>query len=949
MAENTTTSGTRRPRTPGGKTAAGAGGKRVTKQTASEKVTKQTTSEKVTKKAAPNTEKAEPAPPLSPAVEPPEITADMALVADTRDSDFLDQANAKHNAEAPETQESRLADKEYLARELSRRELARRSYRRYLYYAHNPTWKRTHMSDFLADEVQRFVEEDTGNAYDILIIETPPQHGKLCADSTPVPTTAGWKRHGDLKPGDYVFSPTGKPIRVLAEIPQTQPADYRVTFVDGAQIKVHGAHEWVVQDRAPVSRRGRDITLETRQMAATRLYTGTPGRRGVKYRYSVAANACVEYPEAEQPLHPYFLGLWLGDGSTTKPCITHSSKDTEAIQHLVRLGYPVSTVCTHHETGVLSTYFSGRGSAELRELDFGHKAGQEKHIPIRYKIASIRQRLELLAGMIDSDGYVYHKNGRVTISNINKRLIDDFAEVVRSLGWRATVSAAAPVRSTGGVEGKHVCYQLTFNPDRDIPVQLPRKKLQKLNPASRRRAIISIEKCEPEPGKCITVEGGVYLVGSYFTPTHNSLTITESLPSWYLGRYPKNRIIEASYNDDTAKRFGRKNLEKVEQFGGSLFGLKQGSIWTKTEFELANGWGRMISRGIMSGITGNPANLLIIDDPIKNREEADSSVYREKLWGEWQNTLKSRLAAGAKVILIMTPWHEDDLAARILQREEHVRLIRLPVEAEEQDLLGRKPGDALAPELGKDNEWLRQFKQGYLNDPKQGGLRAWQALFQCSPRVEGGNLIRREWWRYYDPEEIKTFGTTVISVDAAFKDGDSNDFVAIQVWGKRGIDYYLRYSVNKHLDFPGTVEAIRTIRRLFPDTTYILIEDKANGSAIIQTLRKEFIGVIGLTPKGGKVARVNAVAPAIESGHVYLPKDSLWTEEFVDQFTAFPAAAHDDMVDACSQCIGFLLFSGGSGYLPEAKEEREERELEEASTELLTEGGYDVYGQDAGY
>ena len=594
MAKESTISGTQEPMNKRGKTAAVSGGKTVTKQASPD-------AEKVTEQAV-----AESVPPFYPAVEPPEITADMALVTDVRDSDFLDQVNGQHNSAPPETQEGRLADKEYLTRELSRRELARRSYRRYLYYVHNPTWKRTRMSDFLADEIQRFVETDTGNSYDILIIETPPQSGK-------------------------------------------------------------------------------------------------------------------------------------------------------------------------------------------------------------------------------------------------------------------------------------------------------------------------------------------------------SITITESFPSWYLGRYPKNRIIEASYNDDTAKRFGRKNLEKVEQFGGSLFGLKPGSIWTKTEFELANGWGRMISRGIMSGITGNPANLLIIDDPIKNREEADSSVYREKLWGEWQNTLKTRLAAGAKIILIMTPWHEDDLAARILQRENNVRLIRLPVEAEEHDLLGRKVGDSLVPEIGKDNEWLRQFKQGYLNDPKQGGLRAWQALFQCSPRVEGGNLVRREWWRYYDPEEVKTFGTTVISVDAAFKAGENNDFVAIQVWGKRGIDYYLRYSVNKHLDFPGTVEAIRTIRRLFPDTTYILIEDKANGSAIIQTLRKEFIGVIGLTPKGGKVSRVNAVTPAIESGHVYLPKDCLWTEEFVDQFTAFPAGAHDDMVDACSQCIGFLLFSGGSGYLPESKADREERELEEAATELLADGGYDVYGQDAGY
>lgn len=293
-------------------------------------------------------------------------------------------------------------------------------------------------------------------------------------------------------------------------------------------------------------------------------------------------------------------------------------------------------------------------------------------------------------------------------------------------------------------------------------------------------------------------------------PQHGkSLTITESFPSWYLGRYPKNRVIEASYNDDTAKRFGRKNLEKVETYGEKLFGVKKGSIWTTTEFEFENGWGRMISRGIMSGITGNPANLMIIDDPIKNREEADSATYRAKLWGEWQNTLKSRLAAGAKVIVIMTPWHEDDLAANLLKKEPNTRLVRLPVEAEEGDLLGRKPGDALAPELGKDRVWLEQFKQGYINDPKNGGLRAWQALFQCSPRVEGGNLIRREWWKYYDPKEITSFATTVISVDATFKGNETNDFVAIQVWGKRGIDYYLRYSLNGTEQRPGLLNDVR--------------------------------------------------------------------------------------------------------------------------------------------
>lgn len=429
-------------------------------------------------------------------------------------------------------------------------------------------------------------------------------------------------------------------------------------------------------------------------------------------------------------------------------------------------------------------------------------------------------------------------------------------------------------------------------------------------------------------------------------PQHGkSITITESFPSWYLGRYPKHRIIEASYNDDTAKRFGRKNLEKVEQFGGSIFGVGKGSIWTTTEFELDNGWGRMISRGIMSGITGNPANLLIIDDPIKNREEADSPAYREKLWGEWQNTLKSRFAAGAKVIVIATPWHEDDLMARIKTYEPNVTVLRLPIEAEEDDPLGRKPGDALAPELGKDNRWLAQFKAGYLRDPKQGGLRAWQALFQCSPRVEGGNLVRREWWRYYDRNEVRAFGTTVISVDATFKDAEDNDFVAIEVWGKLGNNYYLRYCVNQHLNFPGTVQMIRLVKRLYPESQYILVEDKANGSAIIQTLRSEFVGVISVTPKGGKVSRVNAISPAIESGNVYVPRGELWAEELVDQFTAFPAGKHDDMVDSASQALSFMIFSNGLVSAPLTLEQRRLAEAQaREQRSFLSPEIYDVYG-----
>lgn len=422
-------------------------------------------------------------------------------------------------------------------------------------------------------------------------------------------------------------------------------------------------------------------------------------------------------------------------------------------------------------------------------------------------------------------------------------------------------------------------------------------------------------------------------------PQHGkSLTVTESFPSWYLGRYPKNRVIEASYNEDTARRFGRKNMDKVERFGGIVFGLAKGTVWTSTEFELDNGWGRMISRGIMSGITGNPANLMLIDDPIKNREEADSETYREKLWGEWQNTLKSRLAAGAKVILIATPWHEDDLMARILNREPNVTLLRLPIEAEEKDPLGRKPGEPLAPELGKDKTWLEQFKAGYTNDPRQGGMRAWQALYQCAPRVEGGNLIKRSWWRYY--REEPAYATELISVDAAFKDAEKNDFVAITVWGKTGEDYYLRYCLNKHLDFTGTLAAIRTVRRLYPRAKTVLIEDKANGSAIINVLQREMF-CVPVNPKGGKVARVNAISAAIESGHVHLPDGAPWVEEFVDQFTAFPAGQHDDMVDSASQALTYMIYSNGQLPPQEDPEDQRLREAGEREENLFLNG--DIY------
>ena len=385
-------------------------------------------------------------------------------------------------------------------------------------------------------------------------------------------------------------------------------------------------------------------------------------------------------------------------------------------------------------------------------------------------------------------------------------------------------------------------------------------------------------------------------------PQHGkSMTITETLPSWYLGKFPMKRIIEISYSEDFAQLFGRRNLRKIDQFGFDIFGIKIGKVANNTEFELSNGVGGMISRGILSGVTGRPADLMIIDDPVKNRQEADSKTYRDRIWTEWNDSFKSRLAFGAKVIIIQTRWHEDDFAGRIVKNEKHVTVINLKCEADDNDPLGREKGDALCPEIGKGNEWLKDFKSSFTTKE---GNRTWNALYQGEPTPDEGNIFKRIWFKYY--KELPNMPYLLISVDATFKDKEDNDFVAIQVWGKRNADYYLIERIKEHLDFPNTLVCIRHLKKKYPLASAVLIEDKANGSAIIQTLQKEFSGVIPVNPEGGKVARANAVAPSVESGNVYLPENKDWLFDYLNELTSFPNAEHDDEVDCTTQALNRL-------------------------------------------
>lgn len=392
-------------------------------------------------------------------------------------------------------------------------------------------------------------------------------------------------------------------------------------------------------------------------------------------------------------------------------------------------------------------------------------------------------------------------------------------------------------------------------------------------------------------------------------PQHGkSTTITETLCAWYLMRNPDNSVIQVSYGDDLAERFGKRNLEKVKEFG-NIFGVEvDPKKATSREFQILNHRGRMISKGIGSGLTGHSGHLIVIDDPIKNREQADSERTRDSVWDEFFNSILSRTQAGSKIILIMTRWHEDDLAGRILENmPEITTYVNYECECEsENDPLGRKIGEPLCPEIGKGREWLKTFKESFTNES---GIRAWEALYQGHPTIAEGNILKKEWWNYYDPAKEIKFDQMVMSVDATFKDGERNDFVAISVWGKKENKIFLVKMVNEHLNFTATLHKIRLLKAHYPRIGAIYVEDAANGQAIIQTLSYEIMGIIPVPPDKSKEARVNAVSFVIEAGNVYLPQGDPMTYKFVEQCAKFPNDKHDDMVDSMSQALYKLAYS----------------------------------------
>lgn len=417
-----------------------------------------------------------------------------------------------------------------------------------------------------------------------------------------------------------------------------------------------------------------------------------------------------------------------------------------------------------------------------------------------------------------------------------------------------------------------------------------------------------------------------------FIPPQNgkSELVSRRFPAYVLGKQPDRKIIACSYSDDLATDMSR-DVQKIIDSDEYRVLFPQTRLATGRDlearksdhFEVVNRRGYYKSVGIMGSITGKTADLAIIDDPIKNRAEAESLAYRERVWDQFVSSFYSRqFGAEVPIVICQTRWHQDDLAGRLLSLAERDpgadqwTVLSLPAISE-----GPQPDD---PRTVGEPLWPEKYPLVELQKRRaMSGEYNWSALYQQQPTPTEGGLIKRAWWQWYDPSTPpQHFSEIVISVDTALKAKESNDYSAAGVWGMSGPDAFGLKVIRGHWDYPELIRQLRDLHRWVTETwrnvhPMLLIENAGAGPDAVAELKLELSGVIAETPKGEKIQRVHAILPFIEAGNVWLPGratpsgkvDSAmrelpsWVEPFVEECAAFPFGTHDDQVDQMTQAL----------------------------------------------
>ena len=406
----------------------------------------------------------------------------------------------------------------------------------------------------------------------------------------------------------------------------------------------------------------------------------------------------------------------------------------------------------------------------------------------------------------------------------------------------------------------------------------------------------------------------------FMPPRHGKSTLASvAFPAWHLGRHPDHEFISCSYSGSLAMSFSRKVRQLLREpvyknvFEKSRLDKDSQSVesWQTTQ------GGGYVAAGVGGGITGKGANVLVIDDPVKNREDAESDNNREATWDWYTSTAYTRLSPGGGILVILTRWHDDDLAGRLLKQAEdgadQWEVIRYPAIAEIDENF-RKQGESLHPER-YNVDALEQIRKAI-------GPRDWSALYQQNPVSDEGDYFSRDMIRYYEYDEIDTAELNYYCAwDLAIGQRDRNDYsVGIVVGVDEYDNLYVVDVVRGKYDGFELVEQILDLYETWRPGI-VGIErghiEMALGPFLQKRTRERGLSEAYFKDlkvgRRDKEARARAIQGRMQQGMVYFPKDAVWTGTMVAELLRFPNGAHDDQVDALAW-IGLMMTEFATFY-----------------------------------
>lgn len=445
---------------------------------------------------------------------------------------------------------------------------------------------------------------------------------------------------------------------------------------------------------------------------------------------------------------------------------------------------------------------------------------------------------------------------------------------------------------------------------------------------------LSLGKWTPEPYHQL-LSAALFLASFGYTkrlivnmpPRHGKSELCSYwFPLWYLNTFPDRRVMIASYQASIGAGFGRRVRNAVKEYGHNLRVRVAKDAASQYAWSThSQGW--CYATGIGGVMTSRGADVMLIDDPIKDAKQAQSETIRQNAWDWYLSTCRSRIQPGGAMIVIQTRWHEDDLAGRLLQASrdgtgEHWDVLSFPAIAETDEaphLFGYQPftrrkGEALWPSMWP-VEHLLELVKGV------GGFDGWvwSALYQQRPSMRDGGIFARPMFGHrYDElprlTERSAPGTgimrTIQAIDTSYGEGVGSDFSVIATAGMDLTDVYAIDQWRGQVEFPALREAVmQQAGRHHPDK--ILVEDTGAGRSLLQALRRDTrLPLAKVAPLGTKISRAESTTPAWAGGKVKLPASAPWVKQMIAEHLAFPNSAHDDTVDAWAYAVRELLLKG---------------------------------------